>query len=68
MESVHLVSFEQSLAFSFFITGQGNLTNDKSLKIAPNGPRLHKRDKYTKPNVGQFYFIIHNNKFTMIYF
>ena len=25
----------------------GNLTNDKSLKMASNGPKLHRSDKYT---------------------
>ena len=28
----------------------GNLTDDKSLKMAPNGPKLHRTDKYTLNN------------------
>ena len=29
---------------------EGNLTDYKSLKIAPNGPKLHRTDKYTLSN------------------
>ena len=41
---------------------KGSLTDDKSLKIAPNGPKLHRTVclVHAKQEVGQLYVIIHN--------
>ena len=64
VESVHLVN---SSSISPSLTSYwGNLTDDKSLKIAPNGPNLHtNRQVHAKQEVGQLHFFIHN---IIIYF
>ena len=64
VESVRLVS-STSLS-PFPISYWGNLTEDKSLKMALNGPRTtQNRQVHAKQEVSQLYFIIHNN---IIYF
>ena len=41
------IQVELKIARVSIISYWGNLTDDKSLKMAPNGPKLHRTDKYT---------------------
>ena len=43
-----LISWTQSVWLArLVISYWGNLTDDKSLQMAPNAPKLHRTDKYT---------------------
>ena len=41
------IQVELKIARVSIISYWGNLTDEKSLKMAPNGPKLHRTDKYT---------------------
>ena len=41
------IQVELKIARVSIISYWGNLTDDKSLKMAANGPKLHRTDKYT---------------------